>query len=353
MSDTTENQQAEKRKRGRPNKNTNSQDISITMQEKPSDSTTPPKTEDSKTDNSRKLPSDNLSVEDWVRELSDDSNLPHAELTKPLSDKEQLETTSQKNDFQEDKPSINGLISTNTVSNQEKLVKTPTTIHIVDGEKGGAGKSFVSRALIEYCASIKHKVAIVDADKSNQDISQIYNNVHSAFFSDDDKKANQADHIFDLAFEKSVIVNLPAQVYSKVTDWIKTNDLDEIGKEYQITFVKWFVCTGGVDSVNFFIKSLDDLGDRVTHVFVKNFGLCDEWDYVDQMKDFIKAKENHVFVEMTFPKFPFWERNMIDRLGITFENALSHPELQVISKQRVKNFLKEAHAAFAETGLVK
>ncbi|NJN13444.1 MAG: hypothetical protein HC815_38275 [Richelia sp. RM1_1_1] len=69
MSDTTENQQAEKRKRGRPNKNTNSQDISITMQEKPFASTTPPKTEDSKTDNSRKLPSDNLSVEDWVREL--------------------------------------------------------------------------------------------------------------------------------------------------------------------------------------------------------------------------------------------------------------------------------------------
>ena len=358
MSDTTENQQAEKRKRGRPKKNTNlptaltnnSQDISITMQEKPSASTTSPKTEDSNTDNSTKLPSDNLSVEDWVRELSDDSNLPHTELTKPNSDKEQLETTSQNNS------STTAPISTNInniVSNQEKRVKIPTTIHIVDGEKGGAGKSFVSRALIEYCASIKHKVAIVDADKSNEDISQLYKNVHSAFFSDDDKKANQADHIFDLAFEKSVIVNLPAQVYSKVTDWIKTNDLDEIGKEYQITFVKWFVCTGGVDSVNFFIKSLNDLGDRVTHVFVKNVGLCDEWDYVDEMPEFLEAKKNHKFVEMKFPKFPFWERNMIDRLGITFESALSHPELQVISKQRVKNFLKEAHAAFAGTRLVK
>ena len=343
MSDTAENQQSEKRKRGRPKKNANSstasnnnfQNISRTMQQKP------PGAENSNTEN-RINPSNENSAQDWAKELEGDSSLPHTELLQSNPD--------------EDKSVITAPISTNTnntVTYQEKLVKTPTTIHIIDGEKGGAGKSFVSRALIEYCTSIKHKVAIVDADKSNEDISQIYDNVHSAIFSDDDKKANQADHIFDLAFEKSVIVNLPAQVYSKVTDWIKTNDLDEIGKEYQITFVKWFVCTGGVDSVDFFIKSLNDLGDRVTHVFVKNLGLCDEWDYVDEMQDFLTAKETHKFKEMNFPKFPFWERNVIDRLGITFNSALSHPQIKVISRQRVKNFLAEVHTAFSETGLVK
>lgn len=355
MSDTAGNQQIEQRKRGRPKKNSNSSHNSIstpvTMQEKQDSSETL-----SKTQNEIKLPTDKLSTQDWARELSDDSNLPHIELTKPKSDKEEPEITSQKKDTPLDKASVTTPISAKTnnhVSNQEQLIKVPTTIHIVDGEKGGAGKSFVSRGLIEYCASIKHKVAIVDADKSNKDISKIYQNVYSAFFSDDDKQVKQADQIFDLAFEKSVIVNLPAQVYSKVTNWIKTNDLDEIGKEYQINFVKWFVCTGGVDSVDFFIKSLNDLGDRVTHVFVKNLGLCDEWDYVQEMPDFITAKENHKFIEMDFPKFPFWERNVIDRLGITFESALAHPELKVISKQRVKNFLKDAHAAFAQTGLVK
>ena len=343
MSDTAENQQQEKRKRGRPKKNANSstasnnnfQNISRTMQQKP------PGAENSNTEN-RINPSNENSAQDWAKELEGDSSLPHTELLQSNPD--------------EDKSVITAPISTNTnntVTYQEKLVKTPTTIHIIDGEKGGAGKSFVSRALIEYCTSIKHKVAIVDADKSNEDISHIYDNVHSAIFSDDDKKANQADHIFDLAFEKSVIVNLPAQVYSKVTDWIKTNDLDEIGKEYQITFVKWFVCTGGVDSVDFFIKSLNDLGDRVTHVFVKNLGLCDEWDYVDEMPDFLTAKETHKFKEMNFPKFPFWERNVIDRLGITFNSALSHPEIKVISRQRVKNFLAEVHTRFSETGLVK
>lgn len=59
--------------------------------------------------------------------------------------------------------------------------KQHTTIHLVDGEKGGAGKSFVSKALIEYCSSINHSVMVVDADNSNQDISRIYRGVQSAY----------------------------------------------------------------------------------------------------------------------------------------------------------------------------
>jgi hypothetical protein len=89
------------------------------------------------------------------------------------------------------------------------------------------------------------------------------------------------------------------------------------------------------------------------HVFVKNLGLCDDWEYVDKMPEFIAAKEKYKFTTMDFPKFPFSERNTIDRLGITFSDALNHPELKVISKQRVKNFLQSAYNAFAQTGLVQ
>lgn len=172
MNDTEENQQPEKRKRGRPKKSTNSstasnnnsQGISITMQEKYSES------ENSNTKNGMNSSSE-TSAQDWAKELEGDSSLPHTELLQSNTD--------------EDKPVTTAPIPTNTnntASNQEKLVKIPTTIHIIDGEKGGAGKSFVSRALIEYCASIKHKVAIVDADKSNEDISQIYDRRMRIFF---------------------------------------------------------------------------------------------------------------------------------------------------------------------------
>ncbi|NJO31574.1 MAG: cobalamin biosynthesis protein CobQ, partial [Richelia sp. SL_2_1] len=114
-----------------------------------------------------------------------------------------------------------------------------------------------------------------------------------------------------------------------------------------------FVCTGGVDSVNFFLKSLNDLGDDIIHVFVRNQGLCDDWEYINEMPEFQSAISDYNFIIMDFPKFPFWERNVIDRLEITFSIAIAHPEIKVVPKQRVKNFLKEAYASFAATELIQ
>lgn len=241
----------------------------------------------------------------------------------------------------------------NSYDNREELIKSSTTIHIVDGEKGGAGKSLFSRTLIEYCYSTGLNMAIIDADTSNQDIAKIYKDVDIAFFSDDENLAQKADFIFEKAFEKSVILNLPAQVYSNVTDWIKKNNLIDLGAENSITFVKWFVCTGGVDSINFFLQSLDDLGHQMTHVFVKNMGLCDDWNYIQKMPEFITAQSEYDFIIMDFPKFPYWERNIIDRWGLTFSKSLTNSEIKVVSKQRIKNFLKTAYAAFAVTDLIK
>ena len=94
-------------------------------------------------------------------------------------------------------------------------------------------------------------------------------------------------------------------------------------------------------------------GNDIIHVFVRNQGLCDEWEYINEMPEFQSAIDDYNFMIMDFPKFPFWERNMIDRLGITFDMAIAHPELKVIPKQRVKNFLKKAYASLAATELIQ
>lgn len=320
-----------KRKRGRPRKNPLPFNVvSETMQPMQETSFSHEQLE---ADSLPKDGNSKLEVEDWEREL--DGNSVQVDVYSSDS------TVTESNNV--NIPS----------SSQEHNSKQPTAIHIIDSEKGGAGKSFFSRVFIEYCAFKDLNFTIVDADTSNQDIAKLYDDVESAFFSDDEKKAKFADKIFDLAFEKSVIVNLPAQVYSNVTNWIKHNNLTELGKENSISFIKWFVCTGGVDSVNFFLKSLEDLGDDITHVFIKNFGLCDEWNYIEQMPEFVAAQNKYKFIVMEFPRFPFWERNMVDRLEITFSNAVSHPEFKAVSKQRVKNYLKQIYTALAATELIQ
>ena len=305
--------------------------------------------------NSEKLNVDNNELPtneenyDWDKEI--DGSFVNKEITEPpINGKAEVEPSTSNDDSEEKQQ-----ISTNASVplERENSFKEPTIIHIIDGEKGGCGKSFFCRTFIEYCNSIAYDIAIVDADISNKDIATIYPNVEVAFFSDDEKLASKADKIFDLAFEKSVLVNLPAQVYSNVTDWIQRNDLVNLGKDNSIKFIKWFVCMGGVDSVNFFLKSLNDFGNDITHVFVRNQGLCDEWEYINQMPEFQSAISDYNFIIMDFPKFPFWERNMIDRLGITFDMAIAHPEIKVVPKQRVKNFLKKAYASLAATELIQ
>lgn len=291
----------------------------------------------------------NEKIEDWDKEI--DGSEINEEITEPkVNDElEPEQSISIENNEENLQAPTNGFVRVE----KENCFKEPTIIHIIDGEKGGCGKSFFCRTFIEYCNSIAYDVAIVDADTSNKDIAKIYPSVEVAFFSDDEKLASEADKIFDLAFEKSVLVNLPAQVYSNVTNWIRRNDLVNLGKDNSIKFIKWFVCTGGVDSVNFFLESLNDLGDDIIHVFVRNQGLCDDWQYIDEMPTFQSAISNYNFVIMDFPKFPFWERNVIDRLGINFTEAIAHPELKVVPKQRVKNFLRVAYASLAATELIQ
>ena len=293
--------------------------------------------------------STNEKVEDWDKEI--DGNEITQEVTEtPINEDNTIEPIKSNDDSEEkQQTSTNGFVRVN----KDNSFKEPTIIHLIDGEKGGCGKSFFSRTFIEYCNSIAYDIAIVDADISNKDIATIYTSVEVAFFSDDEKLAFQADKIFDLAFEKSVLVNLPAQVYSNVTDWIQRNDLVNLGKDNSIKFIKWFVCMGGIDSVNFFLQSLDDFGNDIVHVFVRNQGLCDDWEYINEMPEFKSALSDYNFIIMDFPKFPFWERSMIDRLGITFDMAIAHPELKVIPKQRVKNFLKVAYASLAATELIQ
>ncbi|MEB3215832.1 MAG: cobalamin biosynthesis protein CobQ [Nostocales cyanobacterium 94392] len=323
-----------KRKRGRPRKTT------LTLREDINS--------EKLTMDNNELPT-NEQIEDWDKEIDGDEvnkDITELPVNNELEAKQSIRIENNQENLQ---APMNGFVRVE----KENSFKEPTVIHIIDGEKGGCGKSFFCRTFIEYCNSIAYNVAIVDADTSNKDIAKIYPSVEVAFFSDDEKLASEADKIFDLAFEKSVLVNLPAQVYSNVTNWIRRNDLVNLGKDNSIKFIKWFVCTGGVDSVNFFLESLNDLGDDIIHVFVRNQGLCDDWEYINQMPEFQSAISNYNFVIMDFPKFPFWERNVIDRLEINFSMAIAHPEIKIVPKQRVKNFLRVAYASFAATELIQ
>ncbi|MHC0066828.1 mobilization protein [Nostoc sp. UIC 10890] len=181
-------------------------------------------------------------------------------------------------------------------------------IHFMDGEKGGVGKSLFARVMVQYCIDNKLSYELVEADQSNPDVGAFYPDNHkTAVFSESERKAYDADEIFNLALTTSVIVNLPAQVYPAVTDWIERNQILELTGKNKVKIYKWFVCSGGYDSVQLFMQSLERFENKIKHIFIRNCGLCDDWKHVDGRKDLQELIKAYKVAVINFPKFSYRE----------------------------------------------
>ena len=64
------------------------------------------------------------------------------------------------------------------------------TIHLIDGEKGGVGKSFVARTMIQYTLDRNLPMVAVETDRSNPDVARVYEDIcEYAVLTEDEKQA--------------------------------------------------------------------------------------------------------------------------------------------------------------------
>jgi hypothetical protein len=226
-------------------------------------------------------------------------------------------------------------------------VATMPQIHLIDGEKGGVGKSFFARALVYYSYLKNLKFYLVDSDRSNPDVAARYpEGSRTVFFSEVEKKANDADILFNLSLEKPVVVNLPSQIEIIVSGWIERNGLiDELGKEYGLEIYKWFLCTGAHDSNTLFIESAEKFGGKIQHILVQNHAFSDEDDWNQIFQDYPRLEQlinEQKIPKLILPRMGTAEKNVIDQHQWTFAHASSkeNKDFSALPKQRVVNWLK-------------
>jgi len=226
----------------------------------------------------------------------------------------------------------------------------------VGGDKGGVGKSFFARVLVEFCLAEKLQFILAECDRVNPDTARIYRNtvdVLFAYFSEDPRRRTKADALFKAAIDSSLVIcNLPAQVHQPMKEWFLEDDLYELAQEHNITFYHWYVTNGGYDSVKLFIKSLKELGPYMKHSLVRNYGLCDSWTHVDEDDEVQAAITEYDIPVIDLPKFPYAERNLIEEHQLTFTQALQHPKFDLVSRQRVYKFLQKSFAQIESTGIL-
>ncbi|NEP10239.1 MAG: hypothetical protein F6K14_08470 [Symploca sp. SIO2C1] len=228
------------------------------------------------------------------------------------------------------------------------------TINLFGGEKGGVGKSFVCRAAVQYHIDKEKEFSLFDADPTNSDVDRIYQAFSKvAIISEGREYEQMAYPIYNEAIEKrSVLVNLPAQVFIPLHKWIERNGLLEIAKNDGVEFCMWFISDGGYDSLKLLRESLETYGTSIPHIFVKNNGRCFDWRHVDNDKPLQSQLKKYHVKTIEFPEFiDNAHRNYIDINSLTFGDAAQSKDQNSIFRQHVTQFLRQAYTAFEETGV--
>ena len=231
-----------------------------------------------------------------------------------------------------------------------------SAIHMMGGEKGGMGKSFVSRTVTAYHRERDLDLVLFDADRTSADLFRIYGDVagcRQVIFSEADKFDDAANGIFNAALDgHRVLVNLPAHVMSSLAPWIENNDLLDMADDEGISFVNWFVSDCSAESLLLFEMVLDTWGDRMEHIFVANFGMTERWE---RLQDDEKLKRRMTKLGVKLLKFPKFigksDRDKIGALSLPFEQAKVAEELGKLGRRRTQKFLKEAYAQFEAAGV--
>jgi hypothetical protein len=227
-----------------------------------------------------------------------------------------------------------------------------STVHLVGGEKGGVGKSVLARLLAQLFIDRGLRFAALDADPSHGALARGYGNFTQPV---DLERLESADQIMDRALggDRQVVVDLPAQSHRDLRRWIDATDVLAFAREMDVRIVLWHVSDGGYDSVAHLERTLNELGDAVQLIVVKNEGRSKDFRQLEASPAYARLLElGGRFV--TLPELDSAVMYKIDHSGASLWAAVNATEgegaLSVLERRRAKLWLQRAHSALEQTG---
>ena len=221
-------------------------------------------------------------------------------------------------------------------------------IHFVGGEKGGVGKSVLSRTLSQYFLDNDMAYIGLDADQSHPTLTRYYDGYTRAINLD---LFESIDTIMEIALEQDlhVLIDLPAQSQRFLDRWIEENDVLALCSEMGIDLVYWYTVDGGPDSINLLDSFLTKYSANLNCIAVKNYGCGSDFSGIEAL-DHFKGDPLKVPLlrQISLPALHEATINKIDKLGLSFWAAINVKEsgtqhLSLMERQRSKVWLKKSH----------
>ena len=270
-------------------------------------------------------------------------------------------------------------------------------IHFFVGEKGGVGKSFAARSMIEYYQKkYSGKYEIFDLDTPNFDVGLLYSPEHYLlpesndsdgkdqdkeqgkgqdapnsgellngsgaadqnsrrliYFTEDRRRKNSVDRIIELAIneKKDIIVNTPANTQRMMINWFKESNLVSLLTSHKIIPVFWFVSNGSSSSFDSLLALLAKFKEtKAKVVLVRNLHNLeeDEWTDIFQGRG-ASIKSTLDEAKVTYFSLPGLDYNAtfaLEGSKMTFSQFRDGSQGTILDRQRVSTFLSDSFEKF-------
>ena len=227
-------------------------------------------------------------------------------------------------------------------------------IHFIGGEKGGVGKSLVSRILAQYFIDRGLPFLGFDTDRSHGALLRFYGGYASPAVID---RQESLDRIVEAAAEdpqRRVLVDLAAQTQPGLVAWIEDSGLLALAEELGIGLTYWHVMDSGRDSVDLLAQLLDQFGGRLKLVLVLNEIRGDSFDLLAASGQLERAQALGAQV-VRLRRLHEATMQKIDGQSTSFWAAVNHSEravtgLGLLERQRVKVWLQRAYEEIDRVG---
>jgi len=221
-----------------------------------------------------------------------------------------------------------------------------SNIHFIGGEKGGVGKSLVSRVLAQYFIDNNMPFLGFDSDQSHGALLRFYGGFASPVVVDEFESLDRIIEAAETNPERRILVDLAAQTHAPLMRWIEDSSLLELLDELGFKLTYWHVLDSGRDSVDLLRKLLDLFGGRLDLVLVLNEIRGDNFDILEESGERERALELGARI-ISIRHLPDNTMQKIDAQSTSFWAATSADKavtgLGLLERQRVKVWLRRAY----------
>lgn len=155
---------------------------------------------------------------------------------------------------------------------KESSAKETTRFIIVHGDKGGVGKSFVAQAAADFLSYRGQKVAVIDADTRNPDVSRMFANTIPCAQANL-RSSNGWMDVMDFVVEHpgyTIIMNTPAGIGEYMKSDMESFVRFLEGQDVSVEMELWWTMNIQHDSVNLFNEAYKNYG----HFFARQRVIC-------------------------------------------------------------------------------